>query len=81
MWRCAACGVPVTPGCPEVRGADGFVSAEADAAGVVQARAYHWRRECSGIELGRRRTAPLRLLRFAPPAEPAAAPADLSAAG
>ena len=57
--RCKSCGSPVSPGCPEVRGADGFLSVETGSEGVARTVAYHWRQQCSGLPSGRRRSLPL----------------------
>lgn len=67
LLPCETCQVPVSPGCPEVRGADGFLTVKTLADGSVRPVAYHWRRECSGLNAGRRRSA-LRLLSPAAPA-------------
>lgn len=60
MIRCKSCGSPVVPGCPEVRGADGYVTVEAASDGVLRTVACHWRQPCSGPEAMRRHPRPLR---------------------
>lgn len=70
---CARCGSPTTPGCRDVPGADGFISAEPRDDGSARILAFHYRADCEGQRPAPRATVtlePLRRVLAAPPSTP-----------